>query len=64
MKSGYPVFPSTVTEIELCIVSRKPPYKDICRRAIEILQCAHIFKANYYLNVHNAHIKLPSPILG
>ena len=63
-RNGYPVFPSIVTEIELCIVSRKPPYKDVCRRAIEILQRAHIFKANCYLKVHNAHIKLASPIFG
>ena len=63
-KSGYPVFPSTVTEIELCIVSQNPQYKDICRRTIEILQRAHIFKANCYLKVQNVHIKLASAILG
>ena len=32
--------------------------------AVEILQRAQIFKANYCLKVHNAHVKLVSPISG
>ena len=29
-----------------------------------MLQRAHIFNANYCLQVHNAHLKLALPILG
>ena len=45
-------------------VSRKPQYKDVYRRTIEILQRPHIFKINCCLKVHNAHLKLASPISG
>ena len=42
----------------------KPQYKDVYIWAIEILQRAHIFKANCCLKVHNAHLKLALPISG
>ena len=46
-------------------VSRKAQYKEVCRRTIEILQHSHIFKAKFaVLKVHNAHLKLASPISG
>ena len=38
-------------------VSRKSQYKDICRRTIEMLQCACILKVNYCLKVRNLHLK-------
>ena len=34
------------------------------RRTIEILHRARIFKANTSSKVHNAHLKLASPISG
>ena len=45
------------------LVSRQPQYKDVYSRTIEILQCVYILKANCCLKVHNAHLKLASPIL-
>ena len=45
-------------------VSRNVQYKDVVRRTIEIPQRALIFEAHYCLKVHNAHLKLASPILG
>ena len=39
-------------------------YKDVYMRTIEILQCAHIFKANCCLKVQDVHLKLALPILG
>ena len=44
------------------IVFRKTQCKNVYRRTIEIPQRTRIFKANYCLKVHNAHIKLASPI--
>ena len=46
------------------IVSRKPQYKDVYRRTIEIPQRTHLFKVNCHLKVHNVHQKLLSPISG
>ena len=43
---------------------RLPQYKDVYRRTIEILQRAHIFKVNCCFKVHNANLKLASPISG
>ena len=40
------------------------PERDVFRGKIEIPQCAHIFKTNYCLKVHKAHLKLASPISG
>ena len=37
-------------------VSRKPQYKDIFRKTIELLQRARILKVNYCLKVHNVHL--------
>ena len=45
-------------------VSRKPQYKDVYRRTMEVPQCAHTFQVNCCLKVHNAHPKLLSPISG
>ena len=38
-------------------VSRKPQYKDVYRRIIEMPQRARTFQVNYCLKVHNAHPK-------
>ena len=38
--------------------------KDVCKRTIEILKSARIFKVNCCLKVHNAHLNLVSPIPG
>ena len=38
--------------------------QNVYSRTIEILHRAHIFKANCYLKVHNAHFKFASPISG
>ena len=43
-------------------LSRKPQYKDVCSRTIEMPQCARIFKVNCCLKVHNAHLQILSPI--
>ena len=43
-------------------VSRKPQYKDVQRRTIEMPQRARMFKANCCFTVHNAHLKLSLPI--
>ena len=40
--------------------SRKPQYKDVYWKTIEILQRAHIFKGNCCLKVHDAHLNLAS----
>ena len=47
-------------------LSRKPQYKDVYSRTIEMLdlQRARTFKVNCCLKVHNPHQKLLSPILG
>ena len=45
-------------------VSRKPQYKDVYRRTIEMPQRARSFQANCCLKVHNAHLKLLSSISG
>ena len=45
-------------------VSRKPQYKDVYRRRIEIAERARIFKVNYCLMVHNAQQKPLSSISG
>ena len=42
----------------------KGTVKDVYRRTIEIRQCTRISKANYGLKVHNAPLKLASPISG
>ena len=42
----------------------KSQYKDDYRRRIEIPQRTHSFQANCCLKVHNAPLKLPSPISG
>ena len=34
------------------------------KNRIEILQRTHIFKANWCLKIHNAHLELVSPISG
>ena len=46
------------------LVSGKPQYKDVYRRTIEMLQRTRIFKVNKWLKVHNAQLKLTSPISG
>ena len=46
------------------LVSRNPQYKDVYRRTIEMLQRACNFKVNCCLKVHNAHLKILSPISG
>ena len=51
-------------EVQNRDVSRKPQYKDIYRRTIEIPQRSRTFQANCCLKVHNAHLKLLSPISG
>ena len=43
-------------------LSRKPQYKDVYRKTIEIPQRVHILRVNCFLNVHNAHFKLASKI--
>ena len=45
-------------------LSRKAQYKDVYRIAIEILQRTCNFQVNCCLKVHNAPLKLPSPISG
>ena len=45
-------------------VSRKSQYKDVYRRTIEMPQRARTFQVNCCLKVHNAHLKLLSPISG
>ena len=42
----------------------KPQYKDVYRRTIEMPQRSRTFKVNCCLKVHNAHLKLLSPISG
>ena len=44
-------------------ISQKTQYKDVYRRTIEIPARACIVKDNCCLKVHNAFIKLASPIL-
>ena len=46
------------------LLCRKAQYKDVCRKTIENLQSDSIFKVNCYLKVHNARLKLATPILG
>ena len=46
------------------MITQKPQYKDVYMRTIEIPQSARILKANCYLKVHNAHLKLASLISG
>ena len=41
-----------------CCVSRKPQYKNVYRRTIEMPQRARSFQFNCCLKVHNAHLKL------
>ena len=45
-------------------VFQKSQYKDVQSRTIESLQCACIFKVGCCLKVHNAPLKLASPISG
>ena len=45
-------------------VSRKRQYKDVYRGTIEMLQRARTFQLNCCLKIHNAHLKLLSPISG
>ena len=45
-------------------ISGKAQYKDVYRKTIEILQRDCIFKTNCCLRIHNAHLKLASPISG
>ena len=40
------------------IISRKPQYKDVYRRTIEMPQRARTFQVNCCLKIHNAHQKL------
>ena len=49
---------------ERFILSRKPKYKYVYRRTIEILQRARLFKANCCSKVHKAYLKLSLPISG
>ena len=44
------------------IISRKPQYKDVYRRTIEMPQRTRNFNVNCCLKVHNAHLNLLSPI--
>ena len=37
-------------------------YKDVYRRTIEMPQRPRTFQVNYCLKVHNAHLKLLSPL--
>ena len=46
------------TNIITIPISRKAQYKDVFRRTIETPQRARIFKANSYLKVQNAHLKV------
>ena len=43
---------------------RRAQHKDVYRRTIEILQSANIFKANGCSKIHNAPLKLASPVSG
>ena len=45
-------------------IAGKALHEDVNRRNIEIRQGIRIFKANNCLKVHNAPLKLPSPISG
>ena len=45
-------------------VSRKPQYQDVYWRVIEGPQRARMFKVHWFLQVHNAYLKLVLPILG
>ena len=45
-------------------ISRKPQYKDVYRRTIEMPQRARTFQVNCCLKVHDAHLKLLWPISG
>ena len=44
--------------VYLIFISQKSQYKDVYRRTIEILHCAHILKTNCCLKAHNAHINI------
>ena len=50
--------------LKQAFISRKPQYKEVYRRTIEMPQCARTFQVNCCLKVHNAHLKLLSPISG
>ena len=43
-------------------VSRIAHYEDVCRRTVEVLQHASIFKADCCLEIHNADLKFVWPI--
>ena len=53
-KSKYNIENSTTY---CTVVSRKPQYKDVYGRTIEMSQRAHIFKVNCCLKAHNAYPK-------
>ena len=50
--------------LKVVTISRKPQYKDVYRRTIEMPQRARTFQVNCCLKVHNAHLKLLSSISG
>ena len=54
----------SVWNVTTALISRKAQYKDVyrSRRTIEILQCTRSLWASCCVKVHNAHVKLASPI--
>ena len=64
--TNYPQLHNAITanfvSLRKPLVSRKPQYKDIYRRIIEMPHHAHTFQVNRCLKVHRAHLKLPLPI--
>ena len=61
---GKPTGVNSIMTVYLKHLSRKPQYKDVHRGTIEMPQGAHTFKVNCCLKVHNAHLKLLTPISG
>ena len=57
---------STMKDVSNLIVhvSRKPQYKDVYGRTIEIPQRTRILKSSHWLKIHNASSKLALSILG
>ena len=47
-----------------CVLLAERQYKAVKRSRIKIPQWTRIFKVNCCLKVHNAHLKLASPISG
>ena len=59
-----PILAKAMRIFNLRCIPRKAHYKDIHRRTIEIVQRNRTLEDNCCLKVHNAHIKLASPISG